>query len=64
MRDRIRVEAMIGGNDRMGEVLGASVEIQNRINATLPEGLCLLSDRVLAIGQKPNTHSVTSVPLW
>jgi hypothetical protein len=31
--------------------------------ATLPEGLWLLADRHLAIGQKENTHSVTSVSL-
>ena len=31
--------------------------------ATLPEGLWLLPDRELAIGQKENTHSVLSVSL-
>jgi len=39
-RDRIRVDRMIDRNNRIGEVLGASIEVQKGVNVTLPEGLC------------------------
>ena len=55
MRGRIRVDRMIDRNDRIAEGRGALSEIKNGINATLPEGLWLLTDRGLAIGQKRNT---------
>ena len=40
VRDRIRVDRMIDRNNRIGEVLGASIEIQKGVNVTPPEGLC------------------------
>ena len=52
------VNQMLDGNDGVCEVLGTSIELQKNINATPPEGLWLLPDRHLAIGQKRNTHSV------
>ena len=47
MRGRIRVDRMIDRNDRIAEGRGALSEIKNGINATLPEGLWLLTDRGL-----------------
>ena len=55
MRGRIGVNQMMDGNDGVCEVLGTSIEIQKTINATPPEGLWLLTDRHLAIGQKNKT---------
>jgi len=52
MRARIGVDRMLDRNDRMGEVLGASIEIQKEIN--------LNRDRA----KKEKSPSVSSVPLW
>ena len=38
MRGRIGVDRMIDRNDQMGDGLGASIEIQQTINATPPAG--------------------------
>jgi len=63
MRGRIGVNEMLGENGGLRKVLGVSIKIKEAINATPPEGLWLLADRHLAIGQKTNGNSVNSVSL-
>jgi hypothetical protein len=60
MRGRIGVNQILDENDGLSKVLGVSIKIKELINATPPEGLWLLADRGLAIGQKTNGNSVDS----
>ncbi len=64
MRERIGVDPMVDADDGISTRIGESLRTRKEIKVAPPEGLWLLSDRVLAIGQKTNTHSVNSVPLW
>jgi hypothetical protein len=63
MRDRIRIYQMMDAEDGKYAVMGDSLGTRKQDNVALPEGLWLLADRHLAIGQKRNTNSVYSVPL-
>jgi len=41
---------MIDKNNRIGEVLGASIEIQKGVNVTPPEGLVLFTPSYFLMG--------------
>ena len=64
MRDRIGVDPMVDADDGISTRIGESLGTRKEIKMAPPEGPWPLSDRVLAIGRKTNTHSVTSVSLW
>ena len=55
---------MMDAEDAKYTVMGDSLGTRKQDNVALPEGLWLLADRHLAIGQKRNANSVYSVSLW
>ena len=61
MRGRIRVVRMMDAEGAKSTGIRDSLRTRKQITVALPEGLWLLPDRRLPIGQKTNPHSACPV---